>query len=304
MSEGQRIKAAVCLIAIWCTAAPVLAQDALTSPRPGEVAIGPVAVPQDVQGIAVELRATSFVSVKTESSGFLFALRLVADLGDLQQKIGSILDAISLPTDNCNHFGADNIVARLWGKQLAPTGAAGVLKLNGDVDVWTCAKNPILCSRVDWVVKDGPFGTKPTVPEVHTYECNSPIKNRNLNQPFEATIPFSLVVPNAQSLAIQLGQPSVNLGGQLGGVTGSLLRIAGTDINSKVKAALDQALNPNLLQRSMPNEYLKLNPQIVAAQFFDNGGRLAATVEFKASGSGEAATGVLQTLVRPKAASR
>jgi hypothetical protein len=292
-------------VLLACAASSALAQDALTGARLGEVAIGPVAVQQDIQGVPVDLRATSFVTVKTEPSSFLFGLRLVADLGDLQQKIGPIVDTAPLPGDNCNHFGLDNVVARIWGKQLSVSGASGVLKLNGDVDVWTCAKNPIPCSRVDWVVKDGLFGTKFSVPEAKIYECNSPVKTRNVNQPFEATLPFSLVVLNGQSVALKLGQPSVNLGGQLGGVTGGLLRIAGVDINAKAKAALDQAIGPELLQESIPPEYLKLNPQIVAAQFLDNGGRMAATIELKASASGEAITGLLQTLVdAPRVAGR
>jgi hypothetical protein len=210
--QAHRICAFVCLV--WSLAPAAQAQDALVQPAKDEVMVGPVSVTQPVQGVVLNFRGTAFLSLKTEGNSVVLRARTVADLSDLQSKIAALIDTVPLPTNNCDHFGVDNVVARIWGKRLDITGSTATLRLNGDVDSWACVKNPLPCSKVVWV-NDGPFGL--SRPKIETWECNPPIKNRNINQPFDAAVPFTLEVRDPQTVGISLGAPTVTLGGALGG---------------------------------------------------------------------------------------
>jgi hypothetical protein len=250
------------------------AQDIFTQPRQGEGLLGPFPFDQTVLGVTLSSRASAFLSVTRVSEPIEVNARVVADLSDLQRKVGALIDTIPLPTDNCNHFGVDNLVARIWGKQITINGNVATLKLSGDVDNWTCVKNPIPCTRVEW---------HGIVPEIVAYDCNPPIKNRNINQPFDAMLPFRLAVVDAHTVAVQLGEPSINLGGTLGSVTNGLLRIAGVDINGQARQALESAINPNLLKQSLPKEILAFNPVVTRAELLSDSGALAGTVEMNVS---------------------
>jgi hypothetical protein len=152
------------------------------------------------------------------------------------------------------------------------------------------------------MVEERVFGVVVSVPKVITYDCNSPIKNRNVNQPFDATLPFSLTTTDPHTIAIKLGQPAVNLGGSLGGVTNGILKIAGVDINGRVHAALQSAIGPELLQKTLPPDLFRLNPTITHAALFDNGGRMAARVHLSANVPGAVMTDLLKVLVNKPAA--
>ncbi|MFP5284340.1 MAG: hypothetical protein ACLGI9_01235, partial [Thermoanaerobaculia bacterium] len=154
--------------------------------------------------------------------------------------------------------------------------------LNGDVEVWTCVKNPIQCSRVEWDEKNV-FGAIIRVPRVVWWDCNPPIKNRNLSQPFEATLPFRVERIDHQSFGLKLGSPSVDLGGPLGGVTEGILRIAGVDINAEAKKALDRAINPGSLTQTLPDFLIPYNPTLTRAELLSNSGALALTLEAEAT---------------------
>jgi hypothetical protein len=246
------------------------AQSLPTQARLDEAMLGPFPIDQTIQGVPVSANTYVFLAVKKADDPIEVSLRVVADLADLQRKAGALVDTIPLPTDNCSHFGVDNVVARIWGKQILINGDTGILKLNGDVDVWTCAKNPIPCTKLEgW--------------NLVVYDCNPPIKNRNINQPFEASLPFQLGLVDQHTVAVKLGNPSVNLGGLLGGVTNGILRIAGVDINARAKQALESAINPDLLKKSIPKELLPFNPIFTKAELLSNAGALAATLEMNVS---------------------
>jgi hypothetical protein len=136
----------VCAI-LLCMAAAARAearQDALVQPAKDEVLIGPIALSEPVQGVPVNIKSSAFVSNTTEANTVRLRLRAVADLADLRAKTPALFDSIPLPTNNCDHFGVDNIVARIWDKRLEVNGSSAVLRLNGEVDNWTCIKNRCL----------------------------------------------------------------------------------------------------------------------------------------------------------------
>jgi hypothetical protein len=259
-----------------------MAQDALLIPRGDEVLLGPSPFEQVVQGVPIAVQVYTFFAIESVDDNLQIHARVVADLSDLQNKIGALVDTIPLPADNCSHFGVDNVVARIWGKQITVSGDVATLKLNGDVDVWTCVKNPIPCSRIVFD-EQHVFGATIRVPRVELFDCNPPIKTRNLNQPFEATLPFRVEMVGPRTYTLKLGDPLVNLGGALGGVTSGILRIAGVDINARVKEALDRVLNPELLKQTLPEFLLPLDPALTRAELSSNSGALALSLELDAT---------------------
>lgn len=264
--------------------------------RAGELVLGPFAKDQVVAGVPLSLQISPFLSLQIDPDQVRIAARIVVDLADLQQKIGPLVDTIPLPTDNCNHFGVDNIVARIWGKQLTVDGDVATLTLHGDVDVWTCAKNPVPCTRIDWEENQVPLIGTVRVPHLVTWDCNPPIKNRNLNQPFTATLPFRVALADPRSVTIELGDPAVDLGGALGGVTEKVLQIAGVDVSSRVKEALGQAIPPDLFRLSLPDDLLHLDPTITRAELLSHAGALAGYCEMSIPLGGQTLVSLLRAL--------
>jgi len=248
-------------------------QDLLAQP-PGEgIRIGPFPLAESVRGVPLALRSSVFLAIEEEKGQPRLLSRVIVDLSDLQRKVGAIIDTVPLPTDNCARFAADNLVPRIWGKQITINGEVATLRLNGDLDVWQCIKNPIPCSKVEW---------HGIVPHVVTFDCNPPIKNK-INQPFDAEIALRLVVSSPNTVVVMPGDPQVHLGGTLGSVTEQLLRIVGVDINARVKESLDRAISPDLLKAPLPAELLRLDPTFTRAEFFNNAGALAASLEMTAT---------------------
>lgn len=247
---------------------PAALQAELSQPRPDEIPIGPVPFQQTVRGVSLSVSVSGFFSFLPVGSQLQVNARAFVDLSDLQRKIGSLIDTIPLPTDNCAQFSAGNLVARIWGKEITISGDEATLTLHGDVDDWACVRNP--------------FG--------------SPFKTRLVNQPFDATLPFRVAAVDPQTVAVRLGNPSITLGGQFGGVAGGILRIAGVDINSKAKEILDRLINPDLLKQTLPADLLQLDPAITRAELLSNSGALAMYVEMRATLDGRALGLLIQAL--------
>jgi hypothetical protein len=283
------------LIVIACGLSLIGAAHA-QSVTPNEVQIGPVPIAQPINGVSVIVPVTSFMSLETKPEGLFLNARVYANLGDLQSKVGSIIDTFPLPTDNCRSYSANNPVVRIWGKQLTGSANTVVLKLSGDVDIWDCRENPIPNSKVEWR-NDGPFHL--SIPHIITWPGN-PIKNKLLNQPLTASLPATLATANDQTVAVTLGNPDVALGGQYAGVTNGLLHIAGININAISKQLLDKAIDPSFLQQAIPSEYSKLNPKITAASFSTDGSTISAVVNFSAKVPAAELTDLIKLLVDRK----
>jgi hypothetical protein len=252
----------------------VAAPDSLFTPRPDELLLGPVTFTPVVQGVSLTLPVSVLLSLQPVGDQVQINVRAFADLSDLQHKIGALIDTVPLPQDNCQHFGVDNFVARIWGKQITIDGRVATLTLNGDVDNWTCLKNPVPCTKLEGF-------------NLIFYDCNPPIKNKNINQPFDATLPFQVMVADPQTIELRLGNPAVTLGGTLGGVTQGILTIAGVDISGKAQQLLAGAIPPGLLRQTLPADLLPLNPVITRAELTSHSGDLALYAEMTASVDGK-----------------
>jgi hypothetical protein len=253
------------------------AEAQVQQPSPQDLFLGPVTVTQPVQGVPVNIVSSAHLSLHTEADGLYLKAGVIADLNDLQAKIGAIVDTIQLPRENCRSFSANNPVVTIWGKELKAEASAATLWLHGAVDVWDCRENPVPNSKVEWRIENIGLGVKTKVPVVVTWP-GSPIKNKLLTQPFDISEPLNFVRVNDSTVALELGDPNVQLGGQYVAVTKGLLSIAGINVNEKARDALRQAIDPTKLQASIPDEYLKLNPKIEAASFEANGSILLATM--------------------------
>jgi hypothetical protein len=243
---------------------PMLASAASTAqagplqPHLDEVPIPLIPFPQTVRGVPLSIAVSGFFSFLPIGSQVQVNARILVDLSDLQRKVGSLVDTIPLPTDNCAHTGVDNLVARIWGKDIAIVGDVATLTLHGDVEVWGCANIPIIGIS----------------------------KTRFGSQPFDATLPFHVIVADPHTIAAQIGQPSITLGGQFGSVTQWLIGSLGINLNALAKEALNRLIAPDLLKQTLPNDLLTLNPVITKAELMSNSGSLALYAELTANFDG------------------
>lgn len=155
-----------------------------------EVLIGPITIPADYAGIDLSVPARAFVRVASTPTGLDIGVRIQGDLGNLQGRVGQIIDSFPLPKNNCASYGVSNAVVNVWGKQLQSSGQSAILMLHGYVEIWGCASNPIPNSKVEWR-KDGPFHL--SIPHIVTWP-GDPIKTIVAKQPFDVSLPISLVV--------------------------------------------------------------------------------------------------------------
>ena len=276
------------LIVSWfvlCTAAIAETAPPQTSAaaQSDRIAVGPIVLSQDVQGITVNTSVTMNFAVETKADGLHLSLVLDASLVDLQQKFAQIVGTLPLPRDNCKSFTLVNPVVSLTDRTLKAEGDTAVIALSGDVDGWTCLENPVPETYWDSTGCRGdlPFGGH------YVFGCpktrpGSPIKNKSFTQPFEATLPVKLQKTGDASLGLVLGEPKVKLGGQFVFITNGLLSIAGININDQAKKALERAIDPNKLTISVPKEYADLNPTVVDASFRSDQGQLAIRLNMTA----------------------
>jgi hypothetical protein len=277
----------------------VFGQPTGDSPKQNEMQVGPITITESVNGVSVSVGVTTFLSVETKPEGLFINGRVLGDFFDVQSKIGAIVDTFPLPTNNCASYSANNPVVRIWGKQLLATSNTGVLKLNGDVDLWDCRENPVPNSAVDWVEEKW-LGVTVKRPKIRTWP-GDPIKNKLLNQPFEASLSIAAQASGDRTAAIKLGTPDIKLGGKYVTITNGILSIAGVDINSEAAKALSKAIDPAKLQQSIPEDYAKLNPKISRVEFTDRGGHLTLVMLLSASVPADQLTDLIRLLVeKPK----
>jgi hypothetical protein len=259
------------------------ASDAPPTPQSDRIVVGPIVLTQDVQGILVNTPGLMRFAVETKTDGLHLSLTLDANLVDLQQKFAQIINTIPLPRDNCKSYTLLNPVVSLGNSALRAEGDDAVVALSGEVDGWTCLENPVPETYWDSTGCRGdlPFGGH------YVFGCpktrpGSPIKNKSITQPFDATLPVKLQKMGDASLGLVLGKPNIKLGGQFVFITNGLLTIAGVNVNDQAKKALERAIDPNKLTISIPKEYADLNPQIVDASFRSDQGQLAIRIDMTA----------------------
>lgn len=264
--------------------AMILSNTVLAQPKPDEILVGPITVPHQFQGVTISSVIQSYFSINTRADGLYLTARVDADLRDLQARFGSLLDTVQLPRDNCRSYSGNNPVVSLPSKQLLANGDSAVAKLGGEVKMWDCRENPIPETYWD---PTGCKGKIPIINKEYVFGCpktrpGSPIKNVLGTQPFDFSIPVYLRKTGDRTVALVLGDPNVDLGGQYAFITKGILNIAGIDINSEARKAIEGAIDPNSLTVSIPAEFAELNPIIESTRLGEKGGVLVASLSMSA----------------------
>lgn len=264
---------ALCFI-ISCVT-PAVAQ------TPDEVLIGPIEYKQDVNGVPVNLIASTYVKLVTVDNKIYLRARLIGDLSDLQKQIGRIVDTFSLPKDNCASYNPKNLVVDIPRKEMIARDHDALFSISGSVAVWHCLENPIPKTKLDFEVRNVGFGIKTKVPVIISWP-GDPIKNKLVTQSFDANLQISLQRKDSQTIALQIGAPDINLRGDLAFILNSALIIAGVNINDKAKDALEKAIDPQKLVVTIPEEVKKYNPVIDNAELSNKGGHLSLELQMSA----------------------
>lgn len=269
------------------------------TPAADEVQVGPVDVPQSLQGVAVNFRITSMISVGTSPAGIAIRTRTFGDLRDLQSKIGSVIDTFALPHDNCRSYSASNPVVKLHTKRLDLSGGAVVLTLAGDVEGWDCRENPIPNSKIEWVDERW-LGVSVRRPKIVTWP-GSPIKNLLIAQPVTAKLGARLQVDSDSTVQLVMDTPQIELGGHpaLGAVRDALLNLFKVDINKLAEQQLRRAVDPALLQVALPDEIKRIGAKLQRAAFVDVGA-LGVEVQAQAQLSSANITDLIKALADHK----
>lgn len=261
----------------------------LQSPAPAQLAVGPIPIENNVNGVPITVRATSWITVNFEDNELVVNARIFADLIDLQKKFADVVGTFKPPADSCAKRAADNSnpVVSIKTGSLWPRGDQLVMFVRGHVDIWSCVAGPSQ-RGIQWKKKKIGF-IKMSVPVLHTW--TNLRKNKNDTQPFDASLPIYFVKKDDETVALELAKANMKLGGQH---TDTILKIAKMDINRKAYEALQSAIDPAKLKAALPKELQKLNMSVVSARFRDYGGHAMVEINLAARVSGTPTTDLVQ----------
>jgi hypothetical protein len=261
----------------------------LASQATAQLAVGPVAIQNTINGVPVTVSATSYTTVKPVDNNIVVTARIFADLVDLQKKFASIVGKFKLSGDNCANKGAEpNPVVSLKSSSLWPRSDQLVMFLRGHVDMWSCvAGRPKTETR--WQQKKIAFikykvAVQRTVTELK--------KSKSDTQPFDATLPAILMKTDDGKFALEFAKTYL----KLERYSDSILKRTNADINKNALNALQSAIDPAKLKAVLPKELQKLNMSVSSARFRDYGGHAIAEINLAATISGSSASLVRQVV--------
>jgi hypothetical protein len=266
----------------------------LISQATAQLAVGPITINNNVNGLPIAVSASAWVTVSSSNNDMMVDARIFADLVDLQKKFSEVVDTFKLPADNCAGRGDrnPNPVVQLKRSSLWPRGNQLVVFIRGQVDLWSCIALPSK-SEIQWQTKKiGAFKMK--VPVLHTWPNLR--KNKNGGQPFDANLPFLLVKKDNATVALEVTKPDIVLKGRNVSVTNAIMKIANVDIKQKAYGALLSAIDPAKLKAVLPQELQKLNMYVVSARFRDEGGHAMAEINLVAKVPGNSIPQLLEQI--------
>ena len=264
----------------------------LMSGATAQLAVGPISVTSNVNGIPVTVSATSRITVSTVGDEITVDARILADLIDFQKKFSDIVDSFKR-TAICNR-GADsrNPVVSFRSGSLWPRSDQLIMFVRGDIDIWSCIAGPAK-SAVRWEKKKVAF-MKLKLPVVRTWRNVK--KSKDGTQGFHGTLPVYLMEKDDATVGLRITEPSIRLDGQESFVTNANLKLAIVDMNQKASKALQSAIDLAKLKDALPKELQKLNMTVVSARFRDRGGHAIAEINLASKLSGNASALILQRM--------
>jgi hypothetical protein len=220
----------------------------LVSRATAQVAVGPVAINNNVYGVPIVVSATSWTVNSTEN-GLVVTARIFADLVDFQRKVSSIVSTFRLPADNCASRTVDtpNPIVSLKSSSLWPRGDQLVMSIRGNLDIWSCVAGPRK-SELRWRTKKFAF-IKYRVQVRHTWTNLK--KNKADTQPFDASLPIYLVKKDDGAVALEFAKPYVKIEGQY---PEAILKPANAGINKNAHNAIQSMIDLAKLKAVLPKE--------------------------------------------------
>ncbi|MFO1185790.1 MAG: hypothetical protein U1E56_13555 [Bauldia sp.] len=275
------------LAASFALAGPLLADDRSAS-------LGPFVRTEKIEGVEVAI-PVSVDLTRTPGEGVeIVRARLTVGLGDLAAKAGSILAVAKLPSDPCKTYGLNPVVI-LQRQSVDIRDGALHLAIAGKADIWNCAANPLPATRVESSVHNLGWGMRARLPDRLRVRPGAPLKALVGIQPFEADVTVRLVKDGAKTIRLELGPPSVRLTGKYVALTKGILRAASVDVNALAKSALDKAIKPDRLRRTVPS-LPGFDPSVESAAFVATNGVPAAEIGLRADVAPLAVFGLLAQL--------
>ena len=249
----------------------------LASQAKAQLAVGPITIVNDVNGVRVAISATSWITVNSAGNETVVDTRILADLADLQKKFSHVVNTLAPPVDGCANRGVDNqsSVVSLKSGALWPRDDQLIMLLRGQIDVWSCvpasSKSGIL-----WKRKKIGF-IKLNVPHFHTWTKNS-MKSKRGTQLFRGGFPINLVKKDNATFTLKITKPNLMLEGEKMSLTDANLQLAIRNINQGAFNTIQSAINPASLKKVLPEELQKLNMTVISARFRDYGGHAIAEI--------------------------
>ncbi len=266
----------------------------LGSHASAQLAVGPVAIENNINGVPITVSATAWITASSVDDELVVDARIFADLIDLQKKFASVTDTFRFPTNNCANRGPDNPnpIVSLKKSSLWPRGDQLVMYVRGHAEIWSCVAGPAK-TEIQWQKKKIGF-VNLKVPVIYTR--TSLKTNKNGTQPFNASLPMRLVQRDNTAVALEIAEPNVKLEGPDAIAKNAIVKVANTDISQKAYNALQSAVDPVKLTAILPPEVQKLNLSVVSARFRDDGGHAVAEINLAARASGDAKTPLAQLI--------
>jgi hypothetical protein len=252
----------------------------LVSEAPAQLAVGPITITNHVNGVPITVSATSWITISSADSERTVDARIFVDLVDLQRKFPAVINRSGVSAADCAKRDADSRspAVSLTSGSLLPVNDQLIMSVRGQVDLWSCRARPAKSSVVWKKQKIGFLNIK--LPERHTVKAAMK-KTKDGTQPFRGNLPIQLVQKNSASIALKISDPEIKLEGQDAAVSHSNLDHAKLDINQKVYAAVERAINFGKLKAMLPKELQKST--VVSTRFRSHGGHAIAEINLAAT---------------------
>jgi hypothetical protein len=258
-----------------------------------QLAVGPVEIKNNVNGVPITISATSWISVNSVGNEILVDARIFADLIDLQRKFSSVVGTFKLPADSCAKRGLDNqsAVVSFKSGSLWPLDDRLVMSMRGHIDIWSCVAGPSK-SEIRWQKKKFAF-VELKIPQLHTWS-DAMKKNKDGTQPFHGSVRIHLVEKDSSTVALKIANSNIILDGQEVSLTDANLKLAKVDINQRANSALQTAIYLPKLKEALPSELQNLSFTIVSARFRDHGGHAIVEINLAVRVPGDSIPRLLQ----------
>lgn len=245
-----------------------------------QLAVGPITITNHVNGVPISVSATSWITVSSVDGERTVDVRIFVDLIDLQRKFPAVIGRFGVSAADCAKRDMDNRSPAVSVKSgsLVPVDDQLIMSVRGEVDLWSCKGRPAKSSIVWKKQKIGFLHIK--LPMHHTVKATMK-KTKDGTQPFRGKLPIRLVQKDRANVALKISEPEIKLEGQDAVVTPANLDHAKADINQKVYAALQSAINFVKLKAMLPKELQKLT--VVSTRFRSQGGHAIVEINLVAS---------------------